>query len=201
MTKGITVVECFLIQLVLIFILTFIRGKGENWKVTAKWLSNIVEILNNNFEHLGFGEEPNLSLSQIKYDEFEFYASGRDNWKYLFMSLKTRKRQDFITGYIMGLLWPDTDKVILDIPIEAELPLEFLICRKYNVKRTQQEMPNINKLITPLKCDKLKETSLAVMAENSEIPDLILNNKILTAMIKYEKILRISPRNRSKGLH
>lgn len=105
------------------------------------------------------------------------------------MSLRTKKRQDLITGGMMGLLWPDVDKVILDIPIEAELPLELLICRKYNVKKTQQEMPNINKLIAPLKVDKLSATNLAVLAENSEIPEIVLSNKVTSAIIKYEKYL------------
>ena len=105
------------------------------------------------------------------------------------MSLKTKKRQDLITGGIMGYLWPEVDKVILDIPIDAELPLEFLICRKNNVKKTQQEMPNINKLITPLKYEKLKTTNLAVMAENNEILDIVFSNKVLNAILKYEKYL------------
>lgn len=89
----------------------------------------------------------------------------------------------------MGLLWPDVDKIILDIPIEAALPLELLICRKFNVKRTQQEMPNINNLISVVKADKLNSTNLAVLAENSEVPEIVLSNKVTSAIVKYEKYL------------
>uniref|UniRef100_A0A7S3JIM0 Coiled-coil domain-containing protein 47 n=1 Tax=Euplotes harpa TaxID=151035 RepID=A0A7S3JIM0_9SPIT len=176
-------------MLVIVFALNFFVGKKVNCKIAAMWLAKVIPILEENFALLGFGEEANYSLSQIKYDEFEYYASGRDNCKYLFMSLKTKKRQDVITGGLLGLLWPDEDKMILDIPIEASLPLEFMICRKQNVKRTQQEMPNIKNLISVMKSDKLKATNFAVLAETNEVSDLMLNSKLVAGLTKYEKYI------------
>lgn len=163
--------------LVIVYLANFFVGKKVNAKIVTMWLSEAIPFLKDNFHHIGFGEEPNLSLSQISYTEYEFYASGRDNCHYLFMNLSTKKRQDVITGALFGLLWPEHDRLIFDIPIDSEIPLELLICRQQNVKNTQQEMPNINQLITPIKVERFNNTNIAVLAENGEIVDIVLNKR------------------------
>ena len=151
------------------------------------WLVEAVPTLDKNFALLGFGEDTNLSLSQIKYDEFEYYASGRDNLKYMFMRMITKRRQDVITGGLLTLLWPDTDKVVFEIPIDSEIPLEFIICRKDQVKKILQEMSGINKFVSSLNSDKIKSTNYAVLAESKEIVDIVISSKIADGLIKNEK--------------
>ena len=153
------------------------------------WLAECVPVLKYNFHHLGFGEEPNLSLSQITYSEFEFFGSGRDHCHYMFMHMNTKRRQDVILGGLFGLIWPEQDKLIFDIPIDADLPLEILVCRSKNVKKTQQEMPNINQFVGPVKSEKLSKTGLTVLAESKETADIVFSNKFTNAFEKYEKYL------------
>ena len=85
-------VEISLLMLVAVYLLNFVVGKRVNQKVVSMWLVETVPTLDSNFAMIGFGEESNLSLSQIKYDQFEFYATGRDNCKYIFMSMITKKK-------------------------------------------------------------------------------------------------------------
>lgn len=182
-------VEICLALLVVVFILNFFVGKKVNTKIAAMWLSEAVPLLRNNFAHLGFGEDSNLSLSQMTYNDFEFFASGRDFCHYMFMHLTTKKRQDVVTGSLFGLLWPEKDRLIVDIPIDVDLPLEILVCRKQNVRRTQQEMPNINQLIAPMKVDRFNNTNIAVLAESGETVDIVINKRFSNAFEKYEKFL------------
>ena len=84
------------------------------------------------------------------------------------MHMFTKKRQDVIGGGLLGLVWPDRDRITFDIPIDSELPLEILVCRKVNVKQTQQDIPSINQLIAPVQSKPFYNTSLAVLAESPE---------------------------------
>ena len=72
-------VEICLGSIFFVYILNIFVGKKVNTKIVSMWLAEAVPVLQKNFHHLGFGDESNLALSQLKYHEFEFYASGRDN--------------------------------------------------------------------------------------------------------------------------
>lgn len=181
------IMEICLILIALVYFVNIFVGKKVNAKLVSMWLAEALPLLKENFHHLGFGEEPNLSLSQIKYHEFEFYASGRDNCHYAFMNLRTKRRQDVICGGILGVLWPETDRLILDIPIESDLPLEILVVRHNHVKRTLQEMPNLKGLVEAQK--QFPKTHLTPMAESSETVDAVFTKKFTNALEKYEKYL------------
>lgn len=181
--------EICLILIAVVYFINIFVGKKVNAKIVSMWLAEALPVLKENFHHLGFGEDPNLSLSQIKYHEFEFFASGRENCHYLFMNLRTKRRQDVICGGMLGVLWPEQDRLILDIPIDLDLPLEILVVRTHNVKRTQQEMPNINRLVTPLKKEQFSKTKLTVMAESGDTVDSVFTKKFSNAFEKYEKYL------------
>jgi hypothetical protein len=183
------IMEICLILIAIVYFVNIFVGKKVNAKLVSMWLAEALPLLKENFHHLGFGEEPNLSLSQIKYHEFEFFASGRDNCHYAFMNLRTKRRQDVICGGILGVIWPETDRLILDIPIDSDLPLEILVVRSHNVKRTQQEMPNINRLVEPMKKEQFSKTKLTPMAESGETVDAVFTKKFSNALEKYEKYL------------
>lgn len=188
-------IEIFLAMLAGVFILNIYYGQKVNCKIAAMWLTEVLPILDKNFAHLGFGEEKNLSLSQLTYSDYEYYASGRDFCHYLFMHMKTKKRQDVVSSGLLGIIWPETDRVIIDIPIDVELPLELLICRKNQVKKTQQEMPNINQLIAPVKSESFENMNYAVLAETKETVDIVFTNKLmklLEAGSKYLEFLHIT---------
>ena len=181
--------EICLVIIGIVYILNIFVGKNVNSKFAIAWLNKCLPMLKENFSHLGFGNEPNANLSQISYSEFEYYATGRDNCQYLFMNLRTKKRQDVIGGGILGMIWPESDRLIMDIPIDAELPLELLICRKFNIRKTQQEMPNINQLIKPVKVERFDQTNIGVLAESLETVDLVISKKFSNAFVKFEKFL------------
>jgi hypothetical protein len=173
----------------LVYILNVFVGKNLNSKLAAMWLSEALPMLKDNFHHLGFGDQPNASLSQISYSEYQYYGSGRDNCQYLFMHMKMKKRQDVIGGSLFGIIWPEKDRLILDIPIDADLPLELLLCPKDQVKKNQQEMPNINQLISQIKFSRLSSTNIVVLSESGEVADLVLSTKFTSILEKYEKYL------------
>lgn len=173
----------------IVFMLNFFVGKRANEKVAAMWLTEAVPILKNNFAHLGFGEDQNLSLSQITYDEFEYYASGRNNMGYLFINMRTKKRQDVISSGLLGMIWPHHDRIIMDIPIEADLPIEFVMCREYAVKQNITEMPHLKGLVQSYKPVDFKDTGYGFLAESPEIITSIFTKKLVNLFIKYEKYL------------
>lgn len=181
--------EICLSSILLVYILNIFVGKKVNSKLVSMWIAEALPLLKENFFHLGFGEESNVSISQIKYHEYEFFASGRDYCHYVFMHLITKKRQDVIGGSLFGLIWPEKDKIIFDIPIDVDLPLEIMICRKQNVKTTRQEMPNINQLIAPLPLKGLQNTQLTVLADSQESAEIVFTKKFMNGFEKYEKYL------------
>ncbi len=182
-------VELCLGSIFIVYILNIWVGSKVNSKVVSMWVAEAVPVIQKNFHHSGFGEESNLSISQLRYHEFEFYASGRDYCHYLFLSMITKKRQDVIGGSLFGYIWPDKDKVIFDIPIDVDIPLEIMICRKANVKTTQQEMPNINQLIAPIPTKSLANTQLTALADSPDSVDIVFPRKFTNAFEKYEKFL------------
>lgn len=101
----------------------------------------------------------------------------------------TKKRQDIIGGSIAGLIWPDRDRVIFDIPIDVDIPLEIMICRKKDVKKTQEEMPNINQLIGPIPTKSFSNTQLTVLADSPESIEIVFPKRFSNAFEKYEKHL------------
>jgi hypothetical protein len=182
-------IEISLVGVVLVYILNFFTGKSVNTKIVAMWLTESLPVLKDNFAHLGFGDEPNASLSQVTYDEFEFYATGRDNMGYIFMNLRTKKRQDAITGAIMGLIWPSNDRVVIDIPIETDLPLELIVCKESTIKLQISEMPHLKGLVKQYSPEAFKDTKFGFLAENGEVVDCVFSRKFVNILIKYEKYL------------
>jgi len=71
-------VELCLGSLFFVYILNIYVGQKVNSKVVAMWTAEALPVIQKNFHHTGFGDEPNFSISQLKYHEFEFFASGRD---------------------------------------------------------------------------------------------------------------------------
>lgn len=182
-------VELCISSILIIYVLNIFVGKKVNSKIVSMWVAEAIPVLKKNFHHTGFGEEPNYSISQLKYHEYEFFASGRDYCHYLFLHMITKKRQDVIGGSLFELIWPDKDKVIFDIPIDVDIPLEILVCRQGDVKKTQSEMPNINQLIAPVPSKSFANTNLAVLADSTESVDIVFPRRFSDAFKKYEKYL------------
>jgi len=86
--KYLIEIEICLSSIFIVYILNIFVGKKVNSKIVSMWLAEAKPLLEKNFHQLGFvGEESNLSISQIKYHEYEFYATGRDNCKYMFIHM------------------------------------------------------------------------------------------------------------------
>ena len=181
--------EMCLASIMLVYILNFFVGKGVNSKIATMWLTQALPVLRDNFAHLGFGNQTNAHLSQITYDEFEYYASGRDNMGYVFINLRTKKRQDVITGGLFGVIWPENDRIIMDIPIGTEMPLELIVCRDYDIKKQFSEMPHLKGLAKSYEPASFKETNLGFIAESPEVINHVFSKKFVNLLTKYEKYL------------
>ena len=182
-------IEIALAILAIVYMLNFFTGKNVNSKIAAMWLTEALPGLKDNFAHLGFGDEPNASLSQITYDEFEYYATGRDNMGYVFVNLRTKKRQDAFTGAFLGLIWPSQDRIIMDIPIEIDMPIELVVSRDYDLKRQIAEMPHLKGLVKQFHPQSFKDTHFGFLAENGEVINHIFSKKFVNILTKYEKHL------------
>ena len=70
-----------------------------------------------------------------------YYATGRDNVDYcemkfqvFFLLWQTKKRHDLLF-MLYGILFPEKDTVMIDLPIKTDIPLVFLVASKKGVKQ------------------------------------------------------------------
>ena len=80
---------------------------------------------------------------------YRFFASGRYNCGYAIVSFELRKRQDIISDFFLRLVWPDKDKLTIEIPIKpnSDLPAVFSIVKKQQVKTVRKYFEDLVRYI------------------------------------------------------
>lgn len=91
------------------------------------------------------------------YHEYEYYASGRDNCKYILMNYVMKKRQDMLSNQILGLIWPSEDQLFVEIGVESETPVEAIIMKTINAKQTLNDMPHLKKFVKKINNEALEK--------------------------------------------
>lgn len=113
-------IEFLLFIVLVIFIFNFFLGKKINFNLANSFHQRTLEVLSKNFAHVGLGDTSNHELNTLLYNEFEFYASGRDNCKYCLINYVMKKRQDMFSNQLLGFIWPSEDTVFVEIGLESE---------------------------------------------------------------------------------
>jgi len=75
--------------------------------------------LANEFSHIGVTDQPEGAIIEAESANcFKFYASGRVNCVYFLATIELKRRQDLITMAIFNLIWPEKDRISIEIPID-----------------------------------------------------------------------------------
>lgn len=134
---------------------------------------------------------------KVTFNEYLYYASGRQNCMYSLFHLDLKKRQCLFSTFSIEMFWPKRDQVIIDVPIRVpeyslpeggvatSVPLEFLVCRKRNMKNilSTEQFAYLKNFVAPVQPNSLKNTSndqggLVVMAESDDAANHIVNSEI-----------------------
>ncbi len=183
--------EFLLVAITLMFVFNFFLGKKVNSNLAVAFHQRCIEPLQKNFAHLGLGDISNTSLNQILFNEFEFYASGRDNCKYILINYVMKKRQDMFSNQILGLIWPTEDQVFLEIGIESEAPVEAIICKLINAKSTLNDMPHLKKFVKVIKNVPLESAGFALYAEGEDNARAVFNDSFIEQIVKYASSIHV----------
>ena len=123
-------IELILLIVVFIFLFNLFIGKKINRQLAEAFHLRCIDAIKQNFAHQGLGEILNHNLHQLLFHEFEYFASGRDNCKYLMMNYVMKKRQDMFSNQVLGLIYPTEDQVFVEIGIDNSQPIEAIILKQ-----------------------------------------------------------------------
>lgn len=78
-----------------------------------------------------------MALIQKGYAEYAYFASGRKNCWYTEFKLNMIRRHCILTRYVMDQYLGTSDTLTIEIPMDLgdrEMPMEFFICRRKDLK-------------------------------------------------------------------
>eukprot|EP00347_Sterkiella_histriomuscorum_P010296 403376849 len=178
-----------------IAIFMFLRGRSANDNLAQEWKKACTQIISQNFAHFGVAKETSTSVEKISYNEYQYFASGRQNCHYALFKINLKKRHCLFTTVGMDIIWPSKDQVIVEIPISVpeyalsdgssttHVPLELVICRARDIKNFHTNFPYIKKFVAPFQVKSMSEAkqdsnSLVVYAESAEAANHIIDQQI-----------------------
>lgn len=149
------------------------------------------------FAHLGCSQEPrSVAIMQRSYSEYEYFASGRRNCLYADFKLAMRRRHCLLTTYTYDLFYGTPDTLTVEIPIDLggrDLPLEFFICRRKDLKHKLSQMSYLDDFVknSNAKNYRLSEkqlqekNALMIMSEHDEVANQLVDAKVGELLLKY----------------
>lgn len=161
--------------------IVFLRGRATNDRLAAAWNHAVADSITANFAHFGTLKDPSLALEKISFNDYYYYASGRQHCMYALFKIDLRKRQCLFSTLTMELIWPKRDLVHIEVPIKLEEapPVEFYICRKKNMKQVFANMAHLKNFVGPVLPESLKghsDCGLVVLAESDDAANHIVDN-------------------------
>lgn len=102
-----------------------------------------------------------------------------------------KRRQDLFTMVFRNFCWVEKDKIWIEIPIKTKnkTPLEVLIIQNKEIKDAFEKMEHLKKFIYQVKLNELKNTSLAVFVEHSEITNELFDAQTLEKINELAKYI------------
>lgn len=120
---------CGAFALVIVF---FFKGRSTNDTIANTWNKAVAESISSNFAHIGTLKDPSLALEyeylydvihelfrKVTFNEYHYYASGRQNCMYALFKIELKKRQCLFSTCTMELIWPRKDMVTIEVPVRV----------------------------------------------------------------------------------
>jgi len=122
---------------------------------------------------------------------FKFYASGRQNCIYFLTTIELKKRQDLITMAIFNLIWPERDRISIEIPLDISysIPVQFGVVRRKDAKTVHANNPDFKGLCRKITIDELSQYT--ILAESEENISNILTPPIMSILKKHDQLIQM----------
>jgi len=179
--------------LLAVYCFNYFMGKRANSILARYWVQENKEIFDNEFSHVGVGGATGGALlDQESVNMYKFYASGRVNCSYALTTLELKRRQDLMTMFIFNFIWPEKDRLNIEIPIDVKQPLPtvFAIVKKREAKAVHANNPDLKNFCKKLPFPEL-ESTYTVFGENLETAEFVLTGPVVALLKKYEKIIQM----------
>lgn len=180
-----SIYEVVMMGFVLIFLVTCFSGKSSNDSLATKWYISNKAFFVENYAHIGTDTQYNIESPLLKesYNNFKFYASGRENINSTLISLDLVKRQDLVS-LASSLIFPmERDRVIYEISINSsDIPHVFCICRKKEIKFMKKTYNDIDFMTKAYEPDFInvsgKSKAVVLLTEDDEITDKVFDSNL-----------------------
>jgi len=139
------------------------------------------------FPHLGTGAEgKSRQILQKSSYEYVYFGSGRKNCIFAEFKLNLIRRQCVLT-HIYDTLMGNKDTITVDIPMDPAnnrtIPIEFLICKKKDLKAKLKEFEYMNDMVynsntKHYKPDAQFKNAYMVMSEHDEVASQLVDQRV-----------------------
>jgi Protein of unknown function (DUF1682) len=136
--------------------LVFLKGRSSNDTIATDFNKGLSEVVSTQFAHFGTLKDPSLALEKVTFNDYYYYASGRQNCMYALFKIDLKKRQCLFSTLTMELIWPKRDLIHIEVPLkfgessEGPTPIEFFLCRKRNMKAVFQQFAHLKNFVGPV---------------------------------------------------
>jgi len=181
--------EFMLIIILAIYVINYFLGKKLNEKYVLLWTQQNKPLFESEFAHIGVGNGPEGALIQAESaNSYRFYASGRQNCESALVSLDYKKRQDLLSMFIFNLIWPERDRIRVDIVIDNAVPFVFAVSKRREAKNISTNNNDVKNFCRRMPNAEL-EKQFAVFAETEESANYVLTNAVISALKKNDNVI------------
>jgi hypothetical protein len=199
------VIEYGFLALIILLIYFYLEGRKRNNNLLNRYLSTNFGFFAKSFSYVGMGITPTddlpseastetLSGQILEQDTPNFYRiywTGRASVKFAIVNISLQRRQDLIMSTVYSLLWPEKDRVLVEVALEdSALPRGiFYLLRNKNVKKCMQEYEDLKSYCKKYKADLVVAPTLSIFGENDNIVDFICDKTFSEAINRYADII------------
>ena len=182
-------IECGLLFVVIFYIFLFWKGKNRNNEIAIQWAMTFQNLIKTQYAHLGMDEKYSVTVEQISYNEYQFYASGRNNLHYTHFMLDLKKRQDLLSMMLLNFLWPERDQLFIEFaldPRDETLPIELMVIPRKDQKSIYQTLPYLKSMVSPIQTEGFdKNHKHMVLGEDPETIKNLMANQVGSTLSKF----------------
>jgi len=184
--------ETLIICIFIISGINFVLGRRLNNKYAFSWMEANKPVFESEFSQIGVSTETGEILEIEGANSFKFFASGRKNCVYAMVTMELKRRHDLFSMAIVNLIWPQKDRLRLEIPIDTvnNLPFLFAVAKRKEAKFVHDNYPDINYFCNKMTHDEL-DREYVVLGEDEEVSEYILTSSVIVALKKYDNIIEM----------
>jgi len=183
--------EYFYGGLIMVYLLNFFIGRYKNEAIAKSWLSSVIQEFEANFTKVGMPAGPGSSLFAnrlIKESQavFKLKATGRINCVGVQATLQLRKRQDFVSCYIMETIFGTVDTLLVDVLLEESTMDSFVFAclKKKEEKKYRKATPDIAQFTKNAQSVEGLNSAFVVVSEVDELVNRFMPQSVVATLNK-----------------